>query len=62
MKLLMKKTKHQNMKYGRTKRLNEKIRFCEKVYGEKLFFKSEEELYLWLVTKDPYVGELFLLV
>lgn len=38
--------------------LEEKIRACEKAYGVKLFFKTEEELLLWLSARDPYMVEL----
>lgn len=61
MKFFEKRQNRKNIAKGRAKRrLNEKIRFCERAYGEKLCFESEEELTLWLVTKDPYLGELFL--
>ena len=39
-------------------RLDEKIRSCEKAYGVKLSFKTEEELFLWLSARDPYMVEL----
>ena len=43
---------------GTEESLEEKIRACEKAYGVKLSFKTEEELFLWLSARDPYMVEL----
>ena len=59
MKFFEKRQNRKNIAKGRAKlRLNEKIRSCEKAYGVKLSFKTEEELFLWLSARDPYMAEL----